>query len=90
MRLVFEVFSGGSIEFDLDKCRKCESKICVNTCSSQGDILKLVDGVPALKRSEDEVKRGACTECLGCELDCQMHGKNAITIILPVKYMDSL
>ena len=83
-------FSGGTIEFNLDKCRKCESKICIDTCKSQGDILALSDGVPALKRSEEEEKRGACTECLGCELDCQLHGEDAIKITLPVKYMDTV
>ncbi len=90
MKLVFDVFSGGSITIDLEKCKNCKTKLCINTCSSQGDILKLVDGVPALKRSEEDVKRGACTECLGCELDCLLYGENAIKITLPVKYVDSL
>lgn len=88
MNLVFEVLSGGTVEIDLEQCNRCDSKVCINVCSSQGDILTLKDGVPALKRTAEEVKKGACTECLGCELDCLLHGKNAINITLPVKSID--
>lgn len=90
MNLVFEVFSGGTIKFDLEKCEDCKSKACVKFCESpnMGDVLMLSDGLPSLKKNADEVKKGACTECLGCELECILHGNNAITITLPVKNLD--
>ena len=90
MNLVFEVFSGGTIEIDLQKCEDCESKACVKFCESpnMGDVLMLKNGLPALKKPTDEVKKGACTECIGCELECILHGKNAIKITLPVKNLD--
>ncbi len=88
MSLIFEVLSGGTIEIDLDRCKDCKNKVCVDVCSSQGDILALEDDVPVLKRTAEEVKKGACTECLGCELECLLYGNNAIKIILPVKYID--
>lgn len=90
MKLVFEVFSGGTVEIDLLRCGNCESKACVNICGSpnMGDVLSLKDGLPTLKKSLDDVRKGACTECLGCELDCSLYGNNAIKIKLPVKNLD--
>lgn len=89
MMLKFETFSGG-VEIDLSKCKGCTSKACVEICNKpgMGRILELKDGLPALKCSPEEVKRGACTECLGCELDCSLHGNNAITIKLPMGGLD--
>ena len=88
--LEFEVRSGGTIRIDLDKCRACETKACVKICNSigMGQILKLKDGVPALKPTLEEVKRGACTEDLACELDCELYGKKAIVITLPLPKLD--
>lgn len=51
-------------------------------------VLELKDGVPALKPTLDEVKRGACTEDLGCELDCELYGNKAISITLPLPELD--
>jgi hypothetical protein len=53
-----------------------------------GQILELKDGVPALKPTLEEVKRGACTEDLACELDCELYGKKAIVITLPLPKLD--
>jgi len=88
--LEFEVRSGGTIRIDLDKCRACETKACVKICNSagMGQILELKDGVPALKPTLEEVKRGACTEDLACELDCELYGKKAIVITLPLPKLD--
>ena len=88
--LEFEVRSGGTIRIDLDKCRACETKACVKICNStgMGQILELKDGVPALKPTLEEVKRGACTEDLACELDCELYGKKAIVITLPLPELD--
>lgn len=88
--LEFEVRSGGTIRIDLDKCRACETKACVKICNStgMGQILELKDGVPALKPALEEVKRGACTEDLACELDCELYGKKAIVITLPLPKLD--
>ena len=88
--LEFAVRSGGTITIDLDRCRSCETKACVKICNTtgMGEILELKDGLPALKPSLDEVKRGACTEDLACELDCQLYGKQAIVVSLPLPELD--
>jgi NAD-dependent dihydropyrimidine dehydrogenase PreA subunit len=88
--LQFEVRSGGTIRIDLEKCESCESKACVKACNApgQGEILELEDGVPALRPTLDEVRRGACTEGLGCELDCELYGNKAISITLPIPELD--
>jgi NAD-dependent dihydropyrimidine dehydrogenase PreA subunit len=88
--LEFEVRSGGTISIDLEKCRSCETKACVKICNTpgMGEILELKDGLPALKPTLEEVKRGACTEDLACELDCQLYGNKAIVITLPLPQLD--
>ncbi len=88
--LEFEVFSGGKVEINLSKCKQCESKACVDVCNSpnMGKVLELKDGIPALQKSLEDIKRGGCTECLGCELDCDLYGEQAIKITLPIKELD--
>jgi NAD-dependent dihydropyrimidine dehydrogenase PreA subunit len=88
--LEFEVRSGGTIRIDLEKCKSCETKACVKICNTpgMGQILELKDSVPALKPTLDEVKRGACTEDLACELDCQLYGNKAIVVTLPLLQLD--
>ncbi len=94
--LEFELRSGGNIKIDLQKCESCDSKACVSMCNTlgMGQILELKDGVPALKYTMEEVKRGACTEDLGCELECEMHGNKALVIALPLpelnEYLENL
>lgn len=89
--LTFEVLSGGTIAINLEKCRDCSTKICVKMCNSpnMGDVLTLKDGLPALKKSRQDIARGGCTECLGCELECSLKGKDAITITLPILELDA-
>lgn len=83
--LEFEIFSGGKVTIDLSKCRDCHSKACIQICNlpTMGRVLELKDGNPSLKKNPKEIKKGACTECLGCELECELKGKKAIRIILP-------
>jgi hypothetical protein len=95
-RLQFELRSGGTISIDLSKCASCESKACLAVCSVQGGPLVLDEsrGVPGLRFSLVEIQRGGCVECLGCELDCSLHGNDAVRIDLPLErldeYLDSL
>jgi len=88
--LEFEVRSGGTIRIDLEKCKACETKACVKMCNTpgMGQILELKDGVPALKYTLEEVRRGACTEDLGCELECELQGNKALVITLPIPGLD--
>jgi len=88
--LEFQVFSGGKIIIDLSKCNQCPSKACVQICSlpTMGRVLELKNGKPSLKKDLKEIKRGACTECLGCELECELKGNKAIQIILPTPELD--
>jgi hypothetical protein len=34
--------------------------------------------------TEEDAKKGKCTECLACEIFCQFHEQNAIDIHLPI------
>jgi hypothetical protein len=94
--LVFNVRSGGSITIDLSQCAACETKPCVEVCAVQGGPLVLDEeqGVPSLRWSLDEIEKGGCVECLGCELDCELYGHQAISIVLPLErfeeYVNSL
>lgn len=94
--LAFEVRSGGRITIDLRQCTECATKACVEVCRVQGGPLVL-DGrqdVPSLRWSSEEIEKGGCVECLGCELDCDLYGRQAIKISLPLEwfedYLDSL
>ncbi len=88
--LEFEVLSGGRVIIDLTKCEECESRACIGICSlpTMGRVLELKDGKPSLKKSVGEIKKGGCTECLGCELECRLKGKDAIRITLPTRELD--
>ncbi len=81
----FEISSGGEVRFELSLCEGCSSKACVKACNqlNMGKILKINNGLPQLRVSEEEAKRGACTECLSCELDCRLEGKGGVQVILP-------
>jgi len=77
----FETFTG-KIYFDHSRCKSCKSLGCVPSCKP--DILKLEEGKPVLSISEEEAKKGKCTECLACEIFCRFHEQEAITIHLPI------
>ncbi len=84
--LTFRVYSGGMVSIDLDRCPTCNSKVCVQVCQKQGGPLVLDEAreVPKLSMSPPEIARGGCVECLGCELDCALYGRQAIVIDLPL------
>jgi hypothetical protein len=94
--LAFEVRSGGRITIDLSRCVECETKACVKVCRVQGGPLALDESqdLPSLRWSLEQIEKGGCVECLGCELDCELYGRQAVTITLPLErfaeYLGSL
>lgn len=84
--LKFENLGGGTVLIDTEKCKGCGSKICAKVC--QGSFIKIEGGIPVLSLSLAEIKRGACTECLACELDCELRGQGAIKIVYPMPELD--
>jgi len=88
--LRFNVHSGGSVDIDLSQCHDCETKACVGICGEQGGplILDETQGIPMLRWPRDEIEQGGCVECLGCELACDLDGRQAITITLPMEGFD--
>jgi NAD-dependent dihydropyrimidine dehydrogenase PreA subunit len=87
----FSVFSGGSVSFDLDTCVRCTSKACVAACNAPNlaCVLELKNDVPALRVTPEEAARGACIECLACELACDTDGIGGITFSLPMPELDA-
>lgn len=77
----FETLTG-KIYIDHQICAGCQSKGCVQACSAQ--ILRLNEGKPILSISQEEAKRGKCTECLACEIYCTFHERAALYIHLPI------
>jgi succinyl-CoA synthetase beta subunit len=78
---VFETFTG-RIAIEQSRCVSCASKGCVDACAPE--ILKLMDDKPVLAVTEEDARKGKCTECLACEIFCQFHEQNAIYIHLPI------
>jgi succinyl-CoA synthetase beta subunit len=77
----FDTFTG-KIYFDHSLCADCKTQGCVSSCKPS--ILKLDMGKPVLSISEEEAKKGKCTECLACEIFCLFHEQDAIAIHLPI------
>ena len=84
--LEFRVYSGGKVVIDLDRCIGCESKACIQVCQIQGGPLQLdaALGTPVLNSSKAEIEKGKCIECLGCELECELSGMEALHFSLPI------
>src|SRR5581483_11178738 len=78
----FETLTGGTVTYDHAVCRGCESKVCVESCDPK--ILSLEGGVPVLNISREEARRGGCTECLACEVECYFLGSRGGRIMLPL------
>jgi len=78
----------GKVQFQYDLCAQCSSKICIEAC--QTGILKLENGKPVLAVTEEEAKKGKCTECLACELECRMHGSKGCYVLLPIENLDTI
>ncbi len=80
----FKTVTGGTVTLDHVRCRKCESKVCVERCAP--GILSLNDeGLPVLNIPADEAARGKCTECLACDVECYYEGNKGGYIALPIK-----
>ena len=77
----FETMTG-KIFLDHQKCPSCKTKGCIEACPAQ--ILKLEEDQPVLAISQEEAKKGKCTECLACEIFCTFHEQKAIFIQLPI------
>ncbi len=82
----FSTVTGGTVSYDYERCRQCESKVCINTCVSK--ILKLEDGVPVLSISVEDAKKGKCSECLACEVECFFEGNAGGKITLPISGLE--
>ena len=92
MSLDFHLLSGGIISIETVGCPSCVSKACVKVCAEQspGPVLVLGDdGRPCLKPTLAEIKRGVCTECLGCLLECGIRGNNVVRFQAPLEGLDA-
>lgn len=78
----FQTVTGGTIFFDYERCAVCQTKICIEKCVPQ--ILELKEGLPVLKISPEEARRGKCIECLACEIECYFDGNRGGRISLPI------
>lgn len=90
-KLIFSTFSGGTATFDLQICRQCTTKACVAACGQPnlGCVIELGDDVPALRVSAEAAARGACIECLACDLACQSDGIGGLDFALPMPELDA-
>jgi hypothetical protein len=88
--LEFETMAGAIVRFDLKKCDACKTKACIEAdhLPFLGPVLELKEGRPSLMVSKDEIKKGKCTDCVACELACQLHGDNGATINYPMPKLD--
>jgi len=83
----FETVTGGTVTYNHSICAACENKVCVQECVPK--ILSLNDaGLPVLNITADEAKKGRCSECLACEVDCFFWGAGGGTIVLPIPGLD--
>ncbi len=78
----FETVTGGTVTLDHDRCRVCESKACVTHCAPQ--ILTLENEVPVLNISREAARKGGCTECLACQIECYFEGNQGGYVFLPI------
>jgi len=88
--LEFGTMAGATIRFDLKKCDECKTKACIEAdhLPFLGPVLELKDGRPSLMWSKEEIKKGKCTDCVACELECQLHGNGGVTITYPMPKLD--
>ena len=91
--IAFEVFSGGSVVIDHAVCQTCETRACLPACQapSLGSVLVAgPDGLPALSVTPEQAKRGACIECLACDLACRSRGAGGLVFTLPMPELDAI
>lgn len=77
----------GTISYDHARCLHCISKVCVSACEPQ--ILCLEGEVPVLAITREQARRGGCTECLACELECAFEGNGGAHISLPIEGLEA-
>ena len=77
----------GSITYDHQVCRTCETKPCITECVPK--ILKSEDSVPVLNISREDAAKGKCIECLACETECVTKGKGGAFIDLPIEGLEA-
>ncbi len=83
----FQTVTGGTVTYNHSFCAVCESKICVQECA--GKILTLnEEGLPVLNITPEEAKKGRCSECLACEVDCYFKGAGGGQVVLPIPGLD--
>ena len=83
----FKTVTGGTITLDHAACKKCRTKICIETCVPQ--ILSLQKDVPVLNISTEEASKGGCIECLACQIECYFEGNKGGYIELPIDGLDA-
>lgn len=82
----FGTITNGTVVLDHAACRECESKICVERCVP--GILSLEGDVPVLNITLEEARKGGCTECLACEVECAFDGNGGGRVFLPIPGLD--
>jgi succinyl-CoA synthetase beta subunit len=83
---IFDTISGGQVVLDHAACLQCKSKICIETCVP--GILSLEGDVPVLNITREQAKKGGCTECLACEIECFFEGNRGGHVRLPIPGLD--
>jgi succinyl-CoA synthetase beta subunit len=83
----FQTVTGGTVTFDHAVCAACDTKVCIQEC-----VPKILacneEGLPVLNIAAEEAKKGRCSECLACEVDCFFRGAGGGQIVLPIPGLD--
>ncbi len=82
----FQTLTGGTVTFDHAACLACENQVCIQTCAA--GILQLQDEVPVLNITTEEARKGGCTECLACQIECFLEGNRGGYVHLPIPGLD--
>ena len=83
----FQTVSGGTVTYDHAICATCGNKVCIEQCVPQ--ILTLnKQGCPILSIPPEEARKGRCTECLACDVDCYFQGGGGGYVELPIPGLD--
>ena len=82
----FETMTG-KIGIDHSRCRECRDRVCFQACRA-GILESDREGLPRLGIDPEEARKGKCTECLACELECEFHGNKGLRIDLPIPGLD--
>jgi succinyl-CoA synthetase beta subunit len=82
----FKTVTGGTVLLDHAACRKCDTKVCIQSCVPA--ILSIEDEVPVLNITQENARKGGCTECLACEIECYFGGNQGGQVILPIEGLD--